>query len=88
MTHPFHPLAGGEFVFVDVRQTWRQDRVFFLDDCGVQLSLPREWTDLADVDFFVRVAAGRSAFRIDDLVDLAALISSSDVEPTDTATDL
>ena len=28
MTHPFHPLAGREFVFIALRQTWGEDRVF------------------------------------------------------------
>jgi hypothetical protein len=38
------------------------------------LSLPRAWTDAADVDPFVGLAAGRSPFRVDDLVALAGLI--------------
>ncbi|HTY34009.1 DUF5372 family protein, partial [Mycobacterium sp.] len=28
MTHPFHPWSGREFVFLAVRQTWSEDRVF------------------------------------------------------------
>ena len=34
VTHPFHPWVGREFVFVAVRQTWGEDRVFFLDEDG------------------------------------------------------
>ena len=74
MTHPFHPWLGREFVFVAVRQTWGEDRVFFFDEEGVQRSLPRGWTDAADVDAFVVVAAGRSAFRVADLLALVELI--------------
>jgi hypothetical protein len=48
--------------------------VFFFDEDGVQRSLPRAWTDAADVDPFVALAAGRSPFRVDDLVALAGLI--------------
>jgi hypothetical protein len=48
--------------------------VFFLDEDGVQRSLPRAWTDAADVDPFVGLAAGRSPFRVEDLVALAGLI--------------
>ena len=71
MTHPFHPWSGREFVFVAVRQTWSQDRVFFLDADGGQHSLPVGWTDAAGPDVFVTVAAGRSPFRLADLLVLA-----------------
>jgi hypothetical protein len=62
------------FVFVVARRTWSEDRVFFFDRDGVQRSLPRAWTDAADVDPFVALAAGRSPFRVEDLVALAGLI--------------
>ena len=75
MTHPFHPWRQREFVFVAARRTWGEDRVFFLDEDGVQRSLPRAWTDAVDVDPFVAVAAGRSALRIEDLMALTGLIA-------------
>jgi hypothetical protein len=74
VTHPFHPWVGREFVFVAVRQTWGEDRVFFFDDDSVQRSLPRGWTSAGDVDAFVAVAAGRSALRVSDLLELAELL--------------
>jgi len=76
VTHPFHPWHGREFVFLSVRQNWSQDRVFFLDEHGVQRSLPVEWTDAVDADVFVVMAAGRSALRVADLLELAGLIDS------------
>jgi hypothetical protein len=75
VTHPFHPWFGREFVFVAVRQVWGEDRVSFFDEGGVQRSLPRGWTDAADVDPFVVVAAGRSALRVEDLVALVDVIA-------------
>ena len=75
MTHPFHPWLGREFSFVAVRQTWGEDRVSFFDDDGVQRSLPRAWTDAADPDPFVLLAAGRCALRVADLVALADLVA-------------
>ncbi|MBV9001286.1 MAG: hypothetical protein JO168_28260 [Solirubrobacterales bacterium] len=75
MTHPFHPWVGREFVFVVARQTWGEDRVFFLDGDGVQRSLPRVWTDAADVDPFVVLAAGRSPFRVEDLLEVVAVLA-------------
>ncbi len=74
MTHPFHPWLGREFVFVAVRQTWSLDRAYFLDDDGLQHSLPVGWTDAAEPDVFVSVAAGRCPFRMEDLLALALLI--------------
>jgi hypothetical protein len=75
VTHPFHPWLGREFVFVAVRQAWGEDRVSFFDEQGVQRSLPRGWTDAADVDPFVVLAAGRSALRVGDLVELVDLVA-------------
>lgn len=77
MTHRFHPWLDREFVFVAVRQTWGEDRVFFLDEGGTQWSLPVGWTDAVEPDVFVAIASGRSAFRVEDLVDLADLIARS-----------
>ena len=74
MTHPFHAWLGREFVFVAVRQTWGEDRVFFFDDDGTQKSLPTGWTDVREPDPFVALAAGRSPFRVDDLLALAELV--------------
>jgi len=75
VTHPFHPWLGREFVFVAVRQTWGEDRVSFFDEDGVQRSLPRAWTDAEDLDPFGVLAAGRSAFRVEDLVALADFVA-------------
>ena len=81
MTHPFHPWRGCEFVFVAVRQTWAEDRVFFLDEAGVQHSLPVGWTDATEPDVFVVMAAGRCPFRLDDLLDLTGLLDRLRVHP-------
>jgi hypothetical protein len=74
VTHPFHPWVGREYVFVAMRQTWGEDRVFFLDEDGTLKSLPTRWTDAAAPDVFVTMAAGRSPFRAEDLLALAELI--------------
>lgn len=57
------------------RRTWKQDRVyFFADDLATLESLPTAWTDAADPDVFVSLAAGRSRFRVEDLLALAEVI--------------
>jgi hypothetical protein len=74
VTHPFHPWHGQEFVLLSVRQTWSEDRVFFLDVDGCQHSLPVGWTDAVEPDVFVTAAAGRCPFRLADLTALAGMI--------------
>lgn len=61
-------------MFVAARHTWGEDRVYFFDDGATLKSLPRGWTDLAEPDVFVAVAAGRCAFRLADLLALAEVI--------------
>jgi len=51
------------------------DRVFYRDPQGHRASMPVGWTSLAPPDPYVAVAAGRSRFRLQDLIDLAALIA-------------
>jgi hypothetical protein len=70
VTHPFHPLFGRDLEFVKRRRSWRLDRVYFHDEQGRLGCVPTEWTDLAGVDVFVVAAAGRSAFRTSDLLEL------------------
>ena len=60
-------------MFVAARHTWGEDRVFFLDGATMK-SLPRAWTDHAEQDVFMVMAAGRSPFRCEDLLWLADLI--------------
>ena len=61
-----------------IRQTWGEDRVFFLDEDGTQRSLPRAWTDAADPDAFVALAGERSPFRVVDLLALVELLADLD----------
>lgn len=57
-----------------VRRTWGEDRVFFFAPDGSQKSLPRAWTSEGDPDPFAVLAAGRSPFRVKDLLALAAIV--------------
>lgn len=76
-------MLGREFVFLAVRQTWSEDRVFVLDGDGRQCSFPVGWTDAVEPDVFVSFAAGRSRFRVDDLLTLAGLIDGLTGPSTD-----
>ena len=77
MTHPHHPLFGQEFDLVMRGVNWHEDRACFHDRAGRVRSLPASWTDLVAEDPFNAVAAGRAAFRLQELLDLVQLIGRS-----------
>jgi hypothetical protein len=56
------------------KQNWGEDRVMYFDAHGRLRSMPASWTSLAGEDAFAQVSAGRSWFRVDDLLKLAALL--------------
>jgi hypothetical protein len=74
ITHPFHPQYGQEIDFVSHQHRWGEDRVFFRDRHGHMASLPARWTSVVPEDPFSAMAAGRARFRVDDLIDLVALV--------------
>jgi hypothetical protein len=65
---------------VTFRQNWGEDRVWFYDNDGSLRSVPTSWTDAAPMNVFVAVAAGRSLFRVADLLELAQRIQASSRE--------
>jgi hypothetical protein len=71
----FHPLYGREFTLVERRSAWGEERVYFYDDYGDLRRLPAAWTSAASPDAFVEISAGRSHFRIEDLLHLTVLIA-------------
>ena len=74
--HPFHPLANREFELIIYRHNWGEDRVYFHNLDGKLTAIPASWTDLIAEDPFVGIAAGRSLFRLDDLLKLSEFIAA------------
>ncbi|HJN16009.1 MAG TPA: DUF5372 family protein [Armatimonadota bacterium] len=74
ITHPFHPQSGREYPLVTCRRNWGEDRAYYHDDNGQLVSLPGAWTSVCAPDPVVVLSAGQSAFRVQDLMDLARLI--------------
>lgn len=58
------------------RHNWGEDRVYYHDDEGKLRSLLAGWTSVLPADPFVVVAAGRSAFRLADLLELCRLVEA------------
>jgi hypothetical protein len=57
-----------------LRVTHPYHPLFQQDKLGRLQSLPTSWTDAGAVDPFVALAAGRSLFRVADLIELARQI--------------
>jgi len=74
ITHPFHPYRNIEFEIDSVRRIAYESRVLFFNAKGRRSSVPLHWTDIGPEDLFVTVSAGRSLFRVEDLLGLVRLI--------------
>ena len=74
VTHPFHPQCGREFDVVTFRQNWGDERVYIRGPDDQLISLPVAWTSMGTVSPFVVIAAGRSLFQFEDLLELSRLL--------------
>ena len=73
--HPFHPLYPGEYDILEFRRDWGHELVAFYSEQGKVVTIPIQWTDLdTTCDPFVVMSAGRSYFRVADLLRLAELL--------------
>jgi len=81
VTHSFHPLKGKIYPLVKCHRNWGEERVYYQNEAGELCSLPLTWTNLAKTDLFVQISAGRSAFRVTDLLELARLLAIMKEEP-------
>jgi hypothetical protein len=76
VTHPFHPLYGRKFALIARRHNWGLDQVYYYDNEKKLKSLPVAWTDAIPPDPVVALSAGRSAFRIQDLLELSRMMEA------------
>jgi len=74
ITHPYHPLSGQDFDVAAHRKYFTEERVYFFDRAGCYRSIPAQFTSLAPEDPFLAMSAGRSHFRVADLLELADLL--------------
>ena len=77
VTHPFHPLYGHEFELINIAYCWGDERVFYVDETKHAHGLPARWTNAVAEDPFVVISAGRSDFRLSDLLQLVEIIKRS-----------
>ena len=74
VTHRFHPLYGREYVLLERGRYWGAERVMWEDERGEVRSLPASWTSAGEEDAFRVMSAGRSAFRVEDLLELVEVV--------------
>jgi len=74
-------LYGQQFEIFNYRHNWGEYRVTFYDTPDHVQTLPAAWTSIVPSDPSVVLAAGRSAFRVIDLLMLAHLIDRIEYEP-------
>jgi hypothetical protein len=74
--HPFHPYHDRQFHLVAVRQNWGEELLYYHDQKGRLISVPARWTDRVAPDAVVAIAAGRSPYRLEDLLELARLVAA------------
>ena len=56
------------------RRSWGSERVLWEDESGEVRSLPASWTSAGEEDAFRVLSAGRSAFRVEDLLELVEVV--------------
>ncbi|MDP3012363.1 MAG: DUF5372 family protein [Candidatus Hydromicrobium sp.] len=74
ITHPFIPQYKREYVFIDRRLIWGEDRVVYFDENNDVATVLSSWTDVIEPDMFAMQSAGRSNFRYPDLVELSKIL--------------
>ena len=60
-----------------VRTNWGVDRVYYQDQYGQLACIPASWTDAVPPDPVVAISAGRSPFRLEDLLELTRLVEGA-----------
>jgi hypothetical protein len=77
VTHPFHPRFGRTYEAIELRRSGTgPSRFLFYDEEGRLDTVLLSCTDQAPPDPFVVIAAGRSHFRVEDLLRLSTLIKA------------
>jgi hypothetical protein len=69
--HPFHPLRGQRFPVLKNRRVSGQETLILREPSRGSFAVPREWTDLADIDPSCK---SPRRLAIEPLLQLVALV--------------
>ena len=73
--HQFNPFGGRHLVCVGERYNRSGKRLLLQADDGTVCSVPPQWTDAVTPDLEVVMGQGRALFRVEDLLELAGLVT-------------
>jgi hypothetical protein len=76
IVHPFHPGRGRQLTIVTIRHNWGEELLYYRNQEGKLIPVPARWTDRVAPDPVVAISAGRSPFRLEDLLELARLVEA------------
>ena len=77
VAHPFHPLFCQEFESIGRKRLNGRNHFVFFHNNGKKTTIPVKWTDAPEEeDAYVVISAGRSYFRVEDLIGLSDLLRS------------
>jgi len=76
ITHPFSPHRGQEYIFVDIKHVWGEDRIICCDENGNSRSFLASWTDYPSPNHYYNTKECSVDFYFDDLQILAKLIAA------------
>jgi hypothetical protein len=76
ITHPFHPQRGQRFAILKTRRVSGVDTLILHSEGRGPNSVPREWTDRADLSPYASLAAGELVFDFRHLLELADLLGA------------
>ena len=59
-----------------IRHNWGEELLYCRDQEGKLIPVPARWTDRVEPDPLVAISAGRSPFRLEDLLELTRLVTA------------
>lgn len=74
VTHPFSPDLGKEFVLIDRRNFWGDERLILEDKKGKRRRINASWTDYEPPTLFREISAGRAYVSDKKALELAELL--------------
>jgi hypothetical protein len=74
ITHPFHPLCGQRFAVLKVRKIGGQEVLSLYDENKGSLSIPRDWTDQAELPSYADLMEPAPILEVRCLLKLHGLL--------------
>jgi hypothetical protein len=74
ITHPFSPDCGKEFILIERKKCWGEDRLLCFDENGKYRTVLTSWTDYEPPCPFVSASNGTAFISDDHALELSDLL--------------